>query len=1202
MALDFRLLGPFEVVSDGRALRLGGPRQRAVLALLAIHAGDVVSTDRIADEIWSGKPPQSAVQTIHAYISRLRGVLQESCSSDIAEIVKRQDPGYILRVPRDAIDANRFEEGVARASIHLNVGNAAGAAEELRDALSIWRGGALADLDAAPFAALESQRLEERRVEAIELRIDADLALANHASVIAELQDLVDRYPTRERFWAQLITALYRSRRQAEALAAYRRLRALLVEELGLEPGPELRDLEMQILEQSPALDLTAHWNESANNRTPGREATEFPLPPRLPHLPSIGLVGRIHEHQLLWQAYKPVKSEASSRIVLIAGEAGVGKTTLVSAFVHEAHEQGAIVMYGRCDEDLLLPYGPFVEALAHYLANEKKTATSELRSDHLSALARLAPVLRERYGDLTDATSSDPDAERWLLYGAVVALLESASSDGPVVILLEDLHWADRPTLQLLRHVSAHLSRSVLLVGTYRDTEVSSSDPVAETLVTLSTQPAALGSENRVTRISLSGLEEEEVVSFLSASAGHEMDQTGLDLAHTLHRETGGNPLFVSEVLRHLVETRSIVQESSGRWIQAKDLSEAGLPDSVRQVIRSRVTRLGQGSLQVLSTASALGQEFEAELIASVTRSEEDRVFDVLEAANAAALVSETGVTPGHYRFAHALIQHTLYEGLSATRRARLHRSIAEALEVRVGEEPGSQAGELARHWLLSNRAIDRSKGAVYARIAGDVALDALAPLEAIRWFRQALDVLELLPDDGEKARCLAGLGEAQRQAGDASYRETLLEAARLARTIDDVDVLVRAALANNRGSSSTSGTVDWERIETLETALKALGSAHPAARARLLALLAMERTYDGDYPARKAVADEALTIARRLDDPATLLDVLLRRRLAIRMPETVEALFIESSEAAALAKQVDDPVASFWNAVSRAVYAVQLGDISEVNRSHKELVRLAAQVGQPTLMWDAAWQRGWSTLLAGDLAQAEALADEILQVGTETQQPDALVIYGAHLYAVRWHQGRLGEIADGIIEIADTNPGISPYRAAAAHALAEAGLDEAVRKRLDVEKARGFSAPDDYFLPSYLNAWALVTSEVGDAVAARALYDRLESWPDLVVFSGITVQGAVQHSLGTLATVLGQFDTAEHHFSRARDIHNKLAAPFFRALTELEWGRMLLLQGAARDHERAEPMLRSARDVACQHGYRAVEERAVKELATFA
>jgi DNA-binding SARP family transcriptional activator len=1201
MALDFRLLGPFEVFSDDGALRLGGPRQRAVLALLAIHAGDVVSTDRIADEIWSGNPPQSAVPTIHAYISRLRGVLQESCSSDIAEIVKRQDPGYILRVPRDAIDANRFEEEVARASFHLNAGKPAEAAKGLRDALSIWRGTALADLDTEPFAALESQRLEERRLEAIELRIDADLALANHASVIAELQDLVDRYPTRERFWAQLITALYRSRRQAEALAAYQRVRALLVEELGLEPGAELRDLELQILEQSPALDITAQWNEGASNRMPVRDATVVPLPPRLPHLPSIGLVGRNLERQLLEQAYRAANDEHSFRIVLIAGEAGVGKTTLVSAFAHEVHEQGAIVMYGRCDEDLLLPYGPFTEALAHYLANEKEAA-SDLRSDHLSALARLAPVLRERYGSLTDGTSTDPDAERWLLYGAVVALLESASSDWPVVILLEDLHWADRPTLQLLRHVSAHLSRRVLLVGTYRDTEVSSSDPVAETLVTLSAQPADLGSENRVMRISLSGLGEEEVVSFLSASAGHEMDQTGLDLAHTLHRETDGNPLFVSEVLRHLVETRSIVQESSGRWIQAKDLSEAGLPESVRQVIRSRVTRLGQGSLQVLSTASALGQEFEAELIASVTRSEEDFVLDVLEAASAAALVSETGVTPGRYRFAHALVQHTLYEGLSATRRARLHRSIAEALEVRVGAEPGSHAGELARHWFSSNRAIDRSKGVVYARIAGDVALDALGPSEAIRWFRQALEVLDLLPDDGEKARCLAGLGEAQRQAGDASYRETLLEAARLAQIVEDVDVLVRAALANNRGSSSTSGTVDWERIETLETALKALGDAHPAARARLLALVAMERTYDGDYPARKAIADEALTIARRLGDPATVLDVLLRRRLAIRMPETVEALFIESSEAAALARQVDDPVASFWNAVSRAVYAVQLGDISEVNRSHEELVRLASKVGQPTLMWDAAWQRGWSTLLAGDLAKAEALADEILQTGNETQQPDALVIYGAHLYAVRWHQGRLGEIADGIVEIADTNPGISPYRAAAAHALAEAGQGDAVRKRLDAEKARGFSAPEDYFLPSYLNAWALVTSEVGDAVAARALYDRLESWPDLVVFSGITVQGAVQQSLGILATVLGQFDAGEHHFSRARDIHNKLAAPFFIALTELEWGRMLLLQGATRDHERAEPMLRSARDLACQHGYRAVEERAVKELATFA
>jgi DNA-binding SARP family transcriptional activator len=1197
MTLDFHLLGPFGVKCGKETLRLGGRRQKAVLALLTIHVGDVVSTDRIAHEIWSGHPPQSAVQTIHTYISRLRKILQGSqFKDDQPEIIRRQDPGYILTVPRDAIDAHRFEETVAAASGHLTSGNPGDAAEELRRALNFWRGSPLADLDTEPFAAVESQRLDERRLEAIELLIEAELALAHHSRVVAELQDLVDRFPVRERFWAQLITALYRSGRQAEALAAYGRVRALLVEELGVEPGPELQQLELRVLEQSPDLDCN-----SATDEVPRiGSTTHFPLPSRLPHLPAIGMVGRSRERQRLTDAYETVNADESFRIVLIGGEAGVGKTTLVSSFAHAAWEQGAVVIYGRCDEDLLIPYGPFVEAFAHYVAQAGDSAIGELGRDHLSALARLLPALRERPGDLSDTKASDPDAERWLLYGGVVALMQSAASRTPVVVLLEDLHWADRPTLQLLRHISSHLSGRILLVGTYRDTELPFADPVAETLVTLNTQTAALGLDQQVVRLSLSGLEEDEVVSFLGASAGHEMDQMGLNLAHALHRETGGNPLFVAEVLRHLVETHSLVQEHTGRWVQTKDLSEVGLPESVRQVIQSRVRRLGEGAGRVLSTASVLGQEFEAELLASVIGSDEEVVLDVLEAASSAALTTEVSNAPGRYRFAHALIQHTLYEGLSATRRARLHRSIAEALEDRLGDHPGDRASELARHWLSAMRPTDRAKAVEYACVAGENALDALAPSEAIRWFNLALEVLAQVPDDRQRAGCLAGLGEAQRQTGDGSYRETLLEAGRLSEIIGDVDVLVRAALTNNRGWASTAGTVDLERIGVLKAALKALPTSDSVPRARLLALLAMERTYDGDYLARKALADEALSIARRLKDPAAVLDVLLRRRLAIRKVDTVEALLDESVEAMAIAERVGDPVASFWSAVSHAVFSVQVGDILAVTRCHEELARLASQVGQPILRWDAAWQRSWSALLVGDLEHAESLTNEALQIGNDTRQPDAFAIFGGQLFAIRWQQGRLGEIVEAIAQLADENPGLPAYRAAAAHALAEVDRSDEAAKLLDREKSTGFSVVDDYIVLTYLDEWARVASHVGDRAAAQVLYDRLAPWPNLVAFSGITVQGAVQHSLGTLSAVLGQFDAAEDHFKRAFRIHCKLGAPFFIAITQLEWGRMLLLRRAEGDSTTAKTMFHSARDLALHHGYGELERRSLTGLST--
>ena len=492
-----------------------------------------------------------------------------------------------------------------------------------------------------------------------------------------------------------------------------------------------------------------------------------------------------------------------------------------------------------------------------------------------------------------------------------------SPSSNGPratrpIVMMLDDLHWADRPTLQLLRHIASHRPGRLLVLGTYRETDLSASHPLTETLAALTREPS-------VSRLSLSGLEDDEVVSFMEAASGQTLDDAGVGLAHALYQETDGNPFFLAEVLRHLVETRAIVQDENGRWVPTQELSDAGLPDSVRQVIGSRVGRLGDEATRVLSAASVLGQEFDVDLLASVVGSMEDPVLDVLEAAGSSALVAEVRGMPGRFRFAHALIQHTLYEDLGGTRRARLHRAAAEALEDQLGLQRESRAGELARHWLSATKPAESAKAVTYARIAGESALASLAPAEATRWFSEALGALAHAPDDEERARCLTGLGEAQRQVGDASYRETLLDSAHLALRVGDPETLVRAALANNRGFQSAAGIVDAERVEVLSEALDAIGEADSSSRCRLLALLALERTYDGDYPKRRALSDEALRIARRLGDPTTLFDVLLRRWQAIWMADTVAALYDESAEGELLAEELDDPVARFWAAIAR-------------------------------------------------------------------------------------------------------------------------------------------------------------------------------------------------------------------------------------------------------------------------------------------
>lgn len=924
------------------------------------------------------------------------------------------------------------------------------------------------------------------------------------------------------------------------------------------------------------------------------QDASEMPLPPRLPQAPGIGVIGRHREMAELNAALKRVTVGEGPEIVLISGEAGIGKSTLTSSLAHQARTGGAHLLYGRCDEDLVVPYRPIVEALGHYLSDGESAPLSEMSDEHLSALGRILPDFRRRHPGLPEANASDPDAERWLLYSAVVALLQVASATGPVVFLVEDLHWADRPTLQLLRHICSGISGRVLVIGTYRNKELSAAHPLTDTL-------GGLARERSVIRMALKGLEDDEVVLFFEAAAGHEMDDAGLALASAVYQETNGNPFFVTEVLRHLAETGAIVQDDTGRWLPAEDLGTLGLPESVRNVIGSRTARLGDGAVRILTAASVLGQEFDLSVLAEITGTDEEGVLDVLEAAAAAALTAEVRDCPGRFRFAHALVQHALYDDLGITRAARLHRSAAEALEWRFGADPGDHAGELSRHWCLASSPAESEKAARYARIAGANALEVLAPAEAVRWFDEAIAALG--PGfDAERARCLAGLGEAQRQVGDAVYRETLLEAAALARDVGDVDVLVQAALANNRGVPSIAGFVDQERVTVLKDALDVLGPGESSLRARLLALRALELTFDADFELRRSWADEALTVARSTGDLATILDVLLRRAVAISVPGTAEQLLVESAEAGAIAEERNDPVGKFWTALFRTAFQLQLGDASELDSVNEECERLASSIGQPILLWYATARRSLSSLLFGDVIQAETCADEAMRIGIETGQPDILSHSAAQFLMVRWHQGRVGEVVDMVTQVASENPSFATARAAAAHALAESGREKEAAVMLEDEKSRGFQTHEDLLVSSYLYGWANVAYRLGDRRAAETLYPRLLPWSRQLVFNSATVNEALALNLATLATVLGRFDDADAHFAEALQIHERVGAPFFVARTQMEWSWMLLQRRSSADATHAKRMLEAALDCARARGYAGIEERAATELSSIA
>ncbi len=356
--------------------------------------------------------------------------------------------------------------------------------------------------------------------------------------------------------------------------------------------------------------------------------------------------------------------------------------------------------------------------------------------------------------------------------------------------------------------------------------------------------------------------------------------------------RESAGNPFFAGELLRHLTESGAIVQQDGGRWRLVGDLAELGLPQSVREVIGRRVERLGPDARTALSAAAVIGRDFDVDLLLAVVDLPEARLLDLLEDAVAASLLQENKSRAGRLTFTHGLVEHTLYEDLAATRRARLHKRVAEALEEQCGDEPGERLGELAGHWAAAVVSADVAKAIHYARRAAEHALEQLAPDEAARWYRQALELQDQAPGGDRSERCdlLIGLGEAQRQVGNPSSRQTLLDAAQLARDLNDVNRLARAVLANTRGLTSRLGTVDSERVQMLQAAALALPDGDPR-RARVLALLASELHYAGEPSRCRALAAEAIELARAAGDEVALAHTLSLASWAIAAPDTLAA-----------------------------------------------------------------------------------------------------------------------------------------------------------------------------------------------------------------------------------------------------------------------------------------------------------------------
>ncbi|MGH9157254.1 MAG: BTAD domain-containing putative transcriptional regulator [Acidimicrobiales bacterium] len=726
--LEFGILGPLEVRSGGALVDVGRPKQRAVLAALLLQANRVVPVDVLVDQLWGDTPPARATGALQVYISGLRRSLEPGLATGGAStVLVTRAPGYQLRVRPDALDAARFEALAGQGHARLAAVRPAAAGRVLDQALALWRGPALAEFAFEPFAQAEAARLEELRAGAEEDRLEAALGLGDHVRVVGALEVAVGLRPLRERLWALLMLALYRSGRQGEALRAFGRARAVLVDELGIDPGPELRRLEADVLAQSPALE----WEPA--DEEPRTVTVTIPVveaPPPAPWRP--GLVGREDARATLDRALDQCLAGRGA-VVLVSGEAGIGKSRLVEELARRADGQGGASAVGRCHPGEGAPsFWPWVQVVRCLLADTGDKALRAALGPAAAEIAQIVPEVKDVVDEVEPPPPLDPAAARFRLYDAFAGFLGRLASGRALVVILDDLHWADLASLELLELVAGRAaSTGLMVVGAFRDNDVTAlSGPLARTLGTLARSP-------ELHRVALAGLSRDEVARFIADTAGIEASPA---VAATIHARTAGNPFFVAELTRLLASRDAL----SGGRADDDDASSA-VPPGVRAVIRLRLAALPAPTTELLELASVAGRDIEVGLVAAAAALDGVEVLDRLDAATATGVVVEDPVVVGRLRFSHGLVQETIYRDLTAARRARLHARVAAGLRRLHGDVSGG-AVELAHHLYQAAPVLGPEEPFAAAIRASRVAEAGLGYEQAEEQLRRAVELTGMM------------------------------------------------------------------------------------------------------------------------------------------------------------------------------------------------------------------------------------------------------------------------------------------------------------------------------------------------------------------------------------------------------------------------------------------------------------------------
>ncbi len=870
-------------------------------------------------------------------------------------------------------------------------------------------------------------------------------------------------------------------------------------------------------------------------------------------------------------------------RLVLIAGEPGIGKTRTAEELATYAQVRGANVHWGRCHEDDGAPaYWPWMQVIRSYVREADPVALAWEMGSGAADIARVVPEVAERVGEVSGPAEADNEAARFRLFDSISSFLTSASASRPLVVVLDDLHWADEPSLLLLQFLARGLGDARLLViGTYRDVELGRHHPLSRVLGELSGTGGA-------SRVALHGLSGEEVRRYIEMTAGAE---PAPELVWVVHDQTEGNPFFLAEVVRLLAAEGSL---------EAPGAASLVIPQGVRDVVGRRLDRLDEEANKALTIGAAIGRDFDSEVLAEVAGAERETLEAALASAVSAQLLAES--SPGRFRFSHALVRETLYEELSAAQRPALHRRIAEALEDLYSSDPARlqrRLNEVAHHYLEGAAGGDAEKAVDYAVRAAESAAAQLGYEEAVELYERALETLELCERDDERScRLLVVLGEVQTRAGKlAEARGTLDRAADAALALGSTELLVRAAFG--RAYVSEVGGKDDRIVEVVEAALDAVGPEDNLERARLLSWLAQEYFWVDPQGRAKELHDAATEMARRLGDDRTLAFTLSRGAFIELDPEAARNMVAVQTEVLELARRVGDRELELRAHVLRLAGHLGLGDIAAVDSDLESYARLAAELRQPQHLWHVPLLRGMRAMIDGRFDAAEQYAAEARAGGERAQEPLAQQFFAIQA-ALRYRlEGRLEEIAPAIDQLAARYPAIAAWRIAAALTHADRGqLDEA---RAEFERI----AVDDFAgIPFAAAQWITAVAILCEIAAALEDGERADKLHGLLEpFSGQTVVagraaacwGPIDRFLGISSATAGKLDRAVTELEDAIALSERMGDRPFLAQAHLNLARVLLDRGSPGDRERALELLDRCLDAAQEMRMRAITDQAL-------